>query len=83
MLKSEQQLTGVVVKEPFAVGSKSERDAVLLISGDKRYVLRRQGGNAFQDPTLDGLVGKSIRCTGRLAGNTFLMSAWGDAAPGD
>ncbi len=81
MQKPEQQLTGSVVKEPFAKGSKSEHDAVLLIAGGKRYVLRRQGGNAFHDPALDALVGKTIRCTGRLAGYTFLMSDCSETAP--
>ena len=71
-----QRITGSVVKEPFAKGSKSERDAVLLLADDQRYVLRRQGGNAFHDPALDALVGKTIECTGHVAGSTFLMSEW-------
>jgi hypothetical protein len=81
MLKRLQHLTGSVVKEPFARGSKSERDAVLLIAGENRYVLRREGGNAFSDPVLDKLVGKTIRCTGRVAGYTFLISDWTEISP--
>ena len=76
-----QQLTGLVVKEPFAKGSKSERDAVLLLADDRRYVLRRQGGNAFCDPALDALVGKTIRGTGRITGYTFLLADWSE--PGE
>lgn len=73
---NRQQLTGAVVKQSFAKGSKSEREAVLLLAGDQRYVLRRQGGNAFHDPALEELVGKTIQGTGSLAGSTFLLSDW-------
>ena len=76
-----QQLTGRVVKEPFAKGSKSEREAVLLLADERRYVLRRQGGNAFADPALDALVGKTIRGTGLLTGYTFLVTEWTEVAP--
>jgi hypothetical protein len=66
--------SGSVVKRPFGVGSKSERDAVLLVTTDKEYVLRRQGGNAFSDPALEKLVGKQVRCTGVVTGYTLLVS---------
>ena len=65
---------GSVVKRPFAVGTKSARDAILLLTKDKEYVLRRQGGNAFQDPELEKLIGKRIRCTGTVAGYTLLIT---------
>ena len=65
-----------MVKEIFAKGSKSEREAVMLVAGDRRYVLRRQGGNAFHDPALEELVGQKIRGTGSLADYTFLLSDW-------
>ena len=66
--------SGSVVKRPFGVGSKSERDAVLLATKDNDYVLRLQGGNAFFDPELEKLVGKQIRCTGVVTGYTLLVS---------
>lgn len=80
MPHASQQLTGKVIKEPMARGSKSEHAAVMLVAGGRRYVLRRQGGNAFQDAALDALVGRNIVCTGRLAGYTFLIDDWRDAA---
>ena len=43
------------------------------------YVLRRAGGNAFMDPALDQLVGKTITACGELHGYTFLMADWRDA----
>lgn len=69
-------LRGKVVRKPVGSGSKSERDAVVLITPDAEYVLRRVGGNAFADPELDGLVGSEIRATGTLHGYTFLMDGW-------
>ena len=69
--------TGTVIRKPFAIGSKSERDGIFLSTerGDE-YLLRRLGGNPFHDPALDDLVGKKITCTGTLTGYTMLMEAW-------
>ena len=66
--------SGSVVKRPFGVGSKSERDAILLVTRDKEYVLRRQGGNAFYDAELEQLVGKRVQCKGIVTGYTLLVS---------
>jgi hypothetical protein len=77
-MENRQELTGLVIKAPFALGSKSEREAILLDTGDKRYVLRRDGGNAFFDPVLEQLVGRKIRGAGRVAGYTFLLSDWAE-----
>ena len=76
MLKRPEQLTGLVTKEQFGKGSKSDRDAVMLQAAGRKWVLRREGANAFNDPALDALVGKTIDCTGRPAGHTFLMADW-------
>ena len=70
------QFTGDVIKKPFGTGSKSEREAVCLVTDAGEYVLRRQGGNAFSDPELDKLVGKRISCEGIVSGYTLIMSAW-------
>ena len=65
---------GKVMKGPFAKGTKSEHEAVYLDTGNSAYVLRRQGGNPFQDPQLEKLVGKTIRCEGELSGYTLIMA---------
>lgn len=65
---------GSVVKRPFGVGTKSEHDAIFLVTKDKEYVLRRQGGNAFHDPELEQLVGKQVQCTGTVTGYTLLVT---------
>jgi hypothetical protein len=69
---------GLVVKKRVGAGSKSDREAVVLQTGDAELVLRREGGNAFSDPELDKLVGRRIRGVGRRAGYTFIMKNWED-----
>lgn len=73
------ELTGLVVKKPVGTGSKSERQAVVLRTADGDYVLRRQGGLAYDDPDLEKLVGKRLRCSGVLNGYTFLMTDYKEA----
>jgi len=70
------QLKGRVTKKLFAAGSKSEHEAVIIVTGAGEYVLRRRGGNPFFDEELENLVGKKIRCDGDLTGYTFLMDDW-------
>lgn len=70
------KISGHVVKKPFGIGSKSERQAVCLETLDGEYVLRRRGGNSFYDPALEELVGKTINCIGYLADYTIVMSRW-------
>lgn len=72
----QAEFSGQVIKGPFGTGSKSEHEAVYLVTGKKRYVLRQQGGNPFYDPELEKLVGKSIQCTGIVTGYTLLISAY-------
>lgn len=70
------QFSGSVVKKPIATASKSEREAVVLLTESGQFVLRRQGGNPFNDPELNKLVGKTIKCNGELTGYTILVSEW-------
>jgi hypothetical protein len=74
------KMQGRVIKKQVARGSKSERKAVLLSTDEGEFVLRRQGGNAFQDEVLDGLVGQNISCTGQLHGYTFIIKSWKELA---
>jgi hypothetical protein len=70
---------GTVVKGPFARGSKSEREAVMLDTGSERLVLRQKGGNPFRDPELEALVGRRIEGRGQRTGYTLILDNW-DAA---
>lgn len=67
---------GQVRRRRVAAGSKSERDAVVLDTEDRSYLLRREGGNPFQDPELERLVGKQIDAEGIEHGQTLVLSGW-------
>jgi hypothetical protein len=69
-----QKYCGSVVKRPFGAGTKSEHDAIMLVTKDGDYILRRQGGNAFHDPALEKLVGKQVQVTGTVTGYTLLIT---------
>ena len=65
-------LTGTVVRGTFGAGSKSKREAVWLETTDRRFVLRRKGGPAFDDRSLEKYVGKRVKCDGFIVGYTLL-----------
>lgn len=69
---------GRVEKKPIAAGSKSEHVGVVLVSEEGEYELRRVGGNAFQDPELEKLVGKDLRVAGEERGSTLIVSEWSE-----
>ena len=63
---------GKVVKKRVNAHSKSDREAIMLIVGDKEYILRRLHGHPFYDPSLDRFINKEVSCEGIvLAGRTF------------
>jgi hypothetical protein len=64
---------GTVTRRRYAPGSKSEHDAVMIVTDDGEYRLRRKGGNPFHDPTLDKFVGKRIEAQGVIAGPSFIV----------
>ena len=68
------ELTGKVIQKKFAVGSKSEHDAIYLETDQGDFRLRRLGGNPFSDPVLNELVGKKITATGILNEKLFIAS---------
>jgi hypothetical protein len=76
MQRTTKCFSGEVVCQPVSSGSKSERDAVALVTGDTTYVLRRPGGNPFRDPELDALVGKHVTVHGELRGHVFFVDRW-------
>ena len=77
-----QRKSGTVARKLVAHGSKSEREAVVLVTRDgAEFILRRKGGNAFSDPQLDELVGSSITADGHETGQTFIMTTWNRSGP--
>ena len=80
----ERTMTGRVFRARVHIGSKSEREAVVIETEDgKQYVLRRQGGPAFDDPALDELIGLSLEVEGLETGNTLIMRKWQNAGQCD
>jgi putative SOS response-associated peptidase YedK len=63
---NEMELTGKVILQKFAEGSKSDHDAVYLDTGKQKYRLKRRGGNPFYDASLHELVGKTIKARGNI-----------------
>jgi hypothetical protein len=67
---------GTVARQPVALGSKSEHEAVVLLTSEGPLKLRRPGGNPFRDPTLEDLVGKEIVCEGETHAGQLILSHW-------
>ena len=71
-----ERLEGVVVSEVWAEGSKSEHEGLQLDIGDRRWLLRRQGANPFEDEVLAPLAGHRVAVTGRPHGTVFFVESW-------
>ncbi len=68
-LGQKKTYTGMVRKETYAKGSKSEHQAVVLDTGDGNPMkLRIRGNNPFTDPELDQFVGMRVTVEG-IAGS--------------
>lgn len=67
---------GTVKRKFIRRGTKSEHQALVLVTDKGEYKLRRIGGNPFHDETLAGLEGHRIRCRGELDGNEIFLSNW-------
>lgn len=65
-------LRGRVTRGVFGKGTKSERAAVFITTDEGRFVLRRKGGPAMGDDTLDTYVGKDVACDGFVLESTLL-----------
>jgi hypothetical protein len=70
------QLSGKIIRQRFGSGTKSEHEAVMLVTDKGTYRLRRVGGNPFHDPELEQLVGHDIVCQGNIHRDTVLMDSW-------
>jgi hypothetical protein len=69
---------GRIERKRVAEGSKSERDAIVLVTPSRELVLRRMGGNPFSDPDLEQLVGKTIRAEGFEHAGALIMTDWSE-----
>ena len=68
---------GRVERKRLSAGSKSEHDALVLVTPDgQEYKLRRQEGNPFRDPELEVLEGKRIECEGVVRNGQLIVTRW-------
>ncbi len=67
---------GNVVRKRINRGSKSDQDAVVLISDATAFKLRRQGAPSIGDDDIRALVGKRIRATGIVSAGQLIMSEY-------
>jgi hypothetical protein len=65
-------LRGRVTRGEYGKGSKSEREAVFIETAQGTFLLRRKGGPAFVDPSLDQFIGHDVECDGFLVGTTLI-----------
>jgi hypothetical protein len=68
------QLDGQVMRKRVNPGSKSDHEAVVIVSARGEFKLRRQGGPPFGDADLHALVGKRIRAAGIVSAGQFIAS---------
>jgi hypothetical protein len=84
----EVELTGRLVRGRVALGTKSERETLLIETdgGGATHVVRRRDAPTFgeDDPELAALVGRRVALAGSLVSGVLLVDAWqrleGDAA---
>ena len=67
------RMAGHVIRKRINVGSKSDHEAVVLVCAQGEFKLRRRGGPAFVDETLDPLVGKRISASGIVSAGQFIV----------
>ena len=67
---------GTVKRKLILRGTKSEHRALVLVTPEGEYKLRRAGGNPFHDDALDELEGRQIHCSGELEGNELFLEEW-------
>lgn len=66
-------LRGTVRQHRYAVGSKSEHDAVTLLTPDGEFRLQRKNANPFEDPQLAAYVGKHVEVAGFVTGPSLIV----------
>lgn len=65
-------VSGVVVADEYAKGSKSHHQAIFIQTVNGRFMLRRKTGPAIGDKELLKYVGQEINCDGFLVGDLLL-----------
>ncbi len=70
------RLRGLVSVQRVDVGSKSERDALVLHSGERDYVVRLPGENPFRPSGQNHLAGHVVEAQGEVDRQYFFVTEW-------
>lgn len=82
-MTDRREFEGVVARARINAGSKSDWVAPCLMNGTRNLgVLRRWGGEAYDDPQLAQLVGERVRCIGFVENNYLFFTEIGTADNG-
>lgn len=74
MAAEKVEFLGKVARQTIDIGSKSERDAIVLKLGDGvHYVLRSAKGPSFGDTGFESLVGALVKVSGTAIGRTLIV----------
>ncbi len=75
-----ETFNGIVRKERVAVGSKSEREAIVLDTGTQKLVMRLGNMNPFMPQPLDTYIGQHVSVSGIAYNGTLFIGAEKDIA---
>jgi hypothetical protein len=71
-----RQYQGLVAIKRFGMGTKGERDAAILTTPEREFLLLRLGGDPISDPVINDLADRTIRCHGIAYGYTLRITDW-------
>ena len=69
-------VSGKVARKRVSPGSKSEREAIVLVTSSGELTLRRKGGHPLKDEVLEELVGKRIAGEALRSGQVLTLVEW-------
>ena len=67
-------ISGTVIQKTFAKGSKSEHEAIYIVTDQGEFVLRKKDDNPFENKALLSFVGKKVQADGTLKDYLFLAA---------
>ncbi|PSJ30388.1 hypothetical protein B7P34_02180 [Streptosporangium nondiastaticum] len=71
-----RRLRGRLSYERVDVGSKSERDALVLHTGEYDYVVRLPGASPFEASDVSHLAGREVEAEGEVDRQYFFVTHW-------
>jgi hypothetical protein len=75
-MNKEFLFVGRVERKQITKGNRTFIANVLNTECNKEFILRRQGKSALEDPELDELDGKMIKCVGLIQTYALVLSSF-------